>query len=878
MKNLLLAGLLTIAALAHSAVAQGNVYLVTVDTSSVNGQTGTIDLQFNAGMLNTQNACVTISNFSTDGALGSPSASAGNVRGTLATTLTINNGSGGCPTATTYTPSTFNDYNQPIKFGNTLSFFVVLSGPAVNYSANTNIVGNYNGDSGSSFGVAFTANGAPALTSDASNFAGTITQNPDGTVTTAGLAGPGGGASVVTIQLGGLVTVTTSPSGLSFAVDGTRYTSAQTFPWTFASHHTASTTSPQPGATGTKYVFNGWSDGTTSTTDTIGAAFFPATYTANFITEYLLTTAANPSADGSVSVTTTSPTGDGYYVSGTPVSITANPNTGYKFTKWTGNVASPNSATTTVTMSAPETVTAHFAVNNVSVTVGTSPSGLSFTVDSKNYTTTQTFAWQVASTHNVSTNSPQGLKGNEYSFSSWSGGNNPSSTSESITVGGAASYTANFNAMSELTFSPTSLYFTGRDVGTTSPAQTVTVTNKGSNAVTFSSVSSSSADFVVSNNGCTSQIAGNGGACQVQVQFKPTTYGSRTGTLAFTDTGANGTQSVALSGAGIGAQLSPSSLTFPAQHGNTQSATQTLTLTNFLSTALPYGAASFSGANPNDFPIQGGTCSTSGDTLAANGTAGSSCTYLIAFVPTVNGTESATLSVSAAGTQNHSLKGTGVGALLPPPTGYFPAQLGNTTSPTTITLTFYNYLSSPLGYTPTMTGPNAGDFIVQSSSTCANSKGAPVASSLAAKSSCTFVFKFHPTANGPESGTLSISDADGTQTSTLTGTGVGAQLAPSSYSFGTYPKGHSSAAKSFTLTNYLSSPLSITGTSFSGANSGDFSISGGTCPTTSGSLASNSSCTYNIVFKPSTTSSETATFTVTDADGSQSTALSGSGH
>src|SRR5205807_7650390 len=41
------------------------------------------------------------------------------------------------------------------------------------------------------------------------------------------------------------VTVQTNLAGMSFAVDGTTYTSAQTFSWTPGSSHTIATTSPQ---------------------------------------------------------------------------------------------------------------------------------------------------------------------------------------------------------------------------------------------------------------------------------------------------------------------------------------------------------------------------------------------------------------------------------------------------------------------------------------------------------------------------------------------------------------------------------------------------------------------------------------------------------
>src|SRR5205823_146834 len=54
------------------------------------------------------------------------------------------------------------------------------------------------------------------------------------------------------------VTVQTSPANLSFAVDGTSYTAAQTFSWQPGSSHTISTTSPQNGATGVRYVWSSW--------------------------------------------------------------------------------------------------------------------------------------------------------------------------------------------------------------------------------------------------------------------------------------------------------------------------------------------------------------------------------------------------------------------------------------------------------------------------------------------------------------------------------------------------------------------------------------------------------------------------------------------
>jgi len=90
-----------------------------------------------------------------------------------------------------------------------------------------------------------------------------------------------------------------------------------------------------------------------------------------------------------------------------------------------------------------------------------------------------------------------------------------------------------------------------------------------------------------------------------------------------------------------GASLSPASESFGGVNVGSKSAGKTVTLTNYLLTPLTISTA-FSGSDSNDFPLQSSsTCPASG-TLAAN----SSCTYVIAFKPTVKGAEAATFSVT----------------------------------------------------------------------------------------------------------------------------------------------------------------------------------------------------------------------------------------
>jgi uncharacterized repeat protein (TIGR02543 family) len=254
------------------------------------------------------------------------------------------------------------------------------------------------------------------------------------------------------------LTVGTNSAGLSFSVDGTTYASTQTLTWTSGSSHTIATTSPQTPTTGIQNTFASWSDGG-AISHSVTASASTTSYMATFTTSYQLMTAANSTISGTVS-----PASGTYYASGTVVNLSATANSGYTFTNWTGSVANPNSASTTVTMNAAQTVTANFsAVSTVKVTIGTSPAGLLFSVDSATYTSKQTLTWTSGSSHTIATTSPQTSSGTQNTFASWSDGG---AISHSVSApSSATTYTASFNKSYQLTTaaSPTS-------DGTVSPA------------------------------------------------------------------------------------------------------------------------------------------------------------------------------------------------------------------------------------------------------------------------------------------------------------------------------------------------------------------------------------------------------------------------
>jgi uncharacterized repeat protein (TIGR01451 family) len=152
------------------------------------------------------------------------------------------------------------------------------------------------------------------------------------------------------------VTVQTNHAGLSFSVDGTTYTATQTFAWVPGSSHTIATTSPQNGDPGVRYVWTSWTGG-----GAISHTVAPTTnkiYTANFNTQYFLT--MSHGIGGSVSPAS------GWRASGSTVSISATPASGYNFTNWTGSgtvsYSGPNNPAS-ITMGGPITEAAAFAHN-----------------------------------------------------------------------------------------------------------------------------------------------------------------------------------------------------------------------------------------------------------------------------------------------------------------------------------------------------------------------------------------------------------------------------------------------------------------------------------------------------------------------------------
>ena len=162
-----------------------------------------------------------------------------------------------------------------------------------------------------------------------------------------------------------------------------------------------------------------------------------------------------------------------------------------------------------------------------------------------------------------------------------------------------------------------------------------------------------------------------------------------------------------------------------------------------------------------------------------------------------------------------------------------------------------------------------GDFAI-SSKTCGTT--------VAPAASCTVSVTFTPTLIGVRNGTLTFNDnaATNRQTVALTGTGTQISLSPASLNFATVAVESTSAAKSVTVTNVGTTPVTLTSISLAGTNPADYQISANTCGT---SLAARGSCMVSVRFKPTAAATRKATLSVADNGGGspQTTSLNGVG-
>jgi Abnormal spindle-like microcephaly-assoc'd, ASPM-SPD-2-Hydin len=206
--------------------------------------------------------------------------------------------------------------------------------------------------------------------------------------------------------------------------------------------------------------------------------------------------------------------------------------------------------------------------------------------------------------------------------------------------------------------SATSLSFGATIVGQMSAVQTVTVTNAGGSALSITSVVSSTSDFSITANTCTSVAAGAN--CTFGVAFAPTASGVRSANVVISHNASGGQSTLAVSGTATqtAVSLSTSSLDFGSLFVGQNSLAKTVTLSN--AGSVPLSISGVSGDNAH-FVLAANSCE-AGSVIVAGG----SCELQLTFTPRAAAPLSATVVISHNGMGGQSaVLASGLGRELP---------------------------------------------------------------------------------------------------------------------------------------------------------------------------------------------------------------------
>ncbi|MER6440832.1 choice-of-anchor D domain-containing protein [Streptomyces sp. NPDC001185] len=448
-----------------------------------------------------------------------------------------------------------------------------------------------------------------------------------------------------------------------------------------------------------------------------------------------------------------------------------------------------------------------------------------------------------------------------------------------------------------VTATPGALNFGSVATGSTSAAQTVTVSNPTDSAAAVSSITASG-DYSQTNT-CGSSIAANG-SCTVSVKFAPTATGSRTGTLTVDAGGTTSTVSLSGTGTAPGPVLNtdPASLSFEGTVVGSSATAQTVKVTNSGTTSATVSGVSASG----DFS-QTNNCAT----LAV----GASCTVNVGFKPTTGGTRNGSLTVTSNANNSPtvvSLTGSGIDSTTNIAAGR-PATASSSSSPYVASnLTdpdASTYWEGTNGSFPQWAqvdlGQNysVGKVVLKLPPATAWSSRTQTLSVQGSTDGSSFStikasagYTFDPNANGNTATiTFGAATARYVRVNITANTGWNAaqlsdlEVFPSgggsspatlsasrtSLTYATQALNTSSSAKTVTVTNTGTAAATVSGITVTG----DFSQTN-TCGT---SIAANASCTVNVTFRPTASGTRTGDLSIASnaSNGTTTVALTGTG-
>ncbi len=422
--------------------------------------------------------------------------------------------------------------------------------------------------------------------------------------------------------------------------------------------------------------------------------------------------------------------------------------------------------------------------------------------------------------------------------------------------------------------SPEYLEFPVQLVGSTSAAQTVTITNldyptavaiKTIQIYSSNTVESSSGDVSQTNN-CPASLAA-GASCTINLQFQPTAGadGPDSSQLQITTGNSPSDYTVSLTGLRSSESIVPStqSTQYAYPNSSVQFGTQFVG-----ATPLP---RVISLTNADVQPVTVGGFTVTGPFTETNNCTGplashASCRVSLSFAPVANGVFTGTVNVASSGQGSPTVINLASTGLIPSSLGVSPLSLsfGSVLVDATasLPLTLFNSSSATLTNL---------QFNLSANFSQTNNCGG----SLLPAATCTVTVTFAPSALGAVSGTLTIpfTGNGSPQVLSLSGTGTTAlSILPPELSFGDQRVGAASSPQSVSMGDASSAPLTVS----SVAISGDFQILDNSCPST---LAANIYCTLEVEFKPTATGPRSGALTViaSDFEGTHVIPLSGTG-
>jgi len=308
-------------------------------------------------------------------------------------------------------------------------------------------------------------------------------------------------------------------------------------------------------------------------------------------------------------------------------------------------------------------------------------------------------------------------------------------------------------------------------VKTTSAAQSVTVTNAGTSAITMGTISlTETTDYKISANTCPasgSTLAG-GASCNVSVTFTPASTGLKRGAIVINDSDPSSPQLAGITGNGISkVTLSPSTIQFPSTAVGTNSAPIKVTLTNTTGVSLTLGNPALTVTAP--FALATGTTCANGLVIANSGT----CIITVAFRPTKVGYVSGTLSVAdsdVTSPQTVALSGNGTGIKFTPPSINFGTVTKGQQVSSQVTIT--NVGTTNVFFSGAeFIGTNSPDFAdnYNNSPPCGNNSGNP----LKPAGTCVITVYFTPSTTSTESAAYKLFDNSPGSPQSLPVTGKG---------------------------------------------------------------------------------------------------------